>query len=462
MNYSIESDRADGYTPDAFRGGPALLTLRLRPAPLETTMRTLRSFGLALALAGVATLSSAQFSQYTKAGNFENSPASIKDDLDEAVENAKWDFGRVRVDPWLALREVTYDDNIGARAGEQTQSDLTATLGAGFRAYLPFGKDLVFATHVLPEYVWWRELSNRRRVNGRVGLGLFGNLGRTSLEASVTRADEARFFSREFEDQVNTTDEVGFLSLALDLSRGFSVFANGRLRRLSFRDEDAAIEQVKILDREETIQRAGVSHTSARGLTIGVGVEDSEVEFEAVDNLRSNSGTSPLVQLQYVGPDFFFVIEAVDRDLEFPLAPELLDYDDVTGQARFEIESFERLGLQAYGRRGLVYSFTDRWAYFEETTIGAAVRWDAATWLAMRVFSETGNSDFRPVAAGIELREEDFDGYGIEFQFAVRRATLLLSYSKTSYDANLQEFDRDVTVIRTGLLFGSRTVSPWG
>ena len=427
-------------------------------------MRSLRTFGLALALAGVATLSSAQFSQYTKAGDFERSPANIKDDLDEAVENAKWEFGRVRVDPWLALRELTYDDNVGTRSGEgdQLQSDLTATFGAGFRAYLPFGSDMVFAAHVLPEYVWWRDLSNRRRVNGRAGVGLFGSFGRTSLEASVSRVDVARFFSREFEDQVNTRDEVGFLSLELDLNQGFSVFANGRVRQLSFRDEDAGIEAVKILDREETIQRAGIRHTSARGLTIGLGVEDSEVEFETVDSIRSNSGTSPLVQLQYVGPDFFFVIEAVDRDLEFPAAPAQLNYDEVTGSARFEIESFERLGLQAYGRRNLVYSFTERWAYFEETATGAAVRLDAASWLSVRVFAETGTADFRPIEVGTDVREEDFDGYGIEFQFAVRRATLHLAFSETSYDANLQEFDRDVTVIRTGLVFGTRTLSPWG
>lgn len=461
MNYFTDSDRAEGYNPSAFRGGK-IHTLDSGPALLETTMRSLRSCGLALALAGVATLSSAQFSQYTKAGDFERSPASLKEDIDEAVEEAKWDFGRVRVDPWLALRELTYDDNVGARAGDEVQSDLTATVGAGFRAYLPFGSDLVLATHVLPEYVWWRDLSDRRRVNGRVGVGLFGSLGRTSLEASVARADEARFFSREFEDQVNTRDEVGFLSLALDLNQGFAIFANSRVRRLEFRDEDGSIAAVKILDREETIQRAGIRHTSARGLTIGVGVEDSEVDFEIVDSLRSNSGTSPLVQLQYVGPDFFFVIEAVDRDLEFPAAPQLLNYDEVTGQARFEIESFERLGLQAYGRRNLVYSFTDRWAYFEETATGAAVRLDAASWLSIRAFGETGTSDFRPVDVGIDLREEDFDGYGIEFQFAVRRATLHLAFSKTSYDANLQEFDRDVTVIRTGLVFGNRTVSPWG
>ncbi len=424
-------------------------------------MRALRTCGLALAMLCVASIATAQFSQYTRAGDFERSPSSVKDDLDEAVENAKWDLGRFRVDPWFALRELTYDDNVGSRA-DDVQSDLTATVGAGFRGYLPFGSDMILATHVLPEYVWWRDLENRRRVNGRAGLGIFGTFGRTSVEASVARVDEARFFSREFEDQVNTQDEVGLLSLELDLNQGFSVFGTTRLRRLAFRDEDEDIDAVKLLDREETIQRVGVRYKSPRGLTIGVGAEDSETEFEITNSLRSNSGTSPLVQLQYVGPVLFFSIEAVDRDLEFPLAPELLDYDEVTGEARGEISSSERLAFQFYGRRNLVYSFTERWAYFEETTSGAAVRFTPATWFSVRVFSETGTSDFAPVDVGIDIRKEDFDGYGVELQFAAGRATLHVAFSETDYDANLDEFDRDVTVIRTGLVFGTRTLSPWG
>jgi len=402
----------------------------------------------------------AQFSQFTRPGSFDRSPVTIKSELDFAIENAKWDLGRIRADPWFALRELTYDDNVGRRA-EDPQSDFTATIGAGVRAYLPFASDMILAGHLLPEYVWWQEFENRRQLAGRAGIGIFGTAGKTTLEASISRIDEARFFSREFQNQVNTTDEVGFLSLEVDLGRGYSLFGSGRFRRLEFADDDEEVDVVKTLDRDETIYRAGVRYSFKRGLSIGLGAEDSEVEFEEIDSTRSNSGTAPLLQVEYEGPDFFIVLEAVARDLEFEFNPELLNYEEVTGELRGEWAAFDRAALQAYTRRELVYSFTERWGYFDETVAGLGVQIAATSWMGVRLYGESGRADFQPVSLEFPDREDDFDGYGIEFQFDVRRATFHLDFSTTDYTSNLPEFDREVTVIRSGLVFGSRTESPW-
>jgi hypothetical protein len=423
-------------------------------------MRLFRCFAIGLSLALAAASADAQFTQFTRPGNFDRSPVAVKTELDAAIEDAKWDLGRVRADPWFALRELTYDDNVGRRSDE-SQSDFTATIGAGVRAYLPFGSDMILAAHLLPEYVWWKEFENRRQLNGRAGVGIFGTAGKTTLEASVSRIDEARFFSREFEDQVNTSDEIGFLSLEVDLGRGYSLFGSGRLRRLEFSDDDVDVDVVKTLDRDETIYRAGARYKFKRGLTLSLGVEDSDVEFEEVDSVRSNSGTAPLLLIDYVAPDFFIVLEAAGRDLEFEFAPEQLNYEEVTGELRGEWAAFDRAAFQAYTRRDLVYSFTDRWAYFDETASGVGLRISATSWLAVRLFAESGNADFAPISPEFPMRDDDFDGYGIEFQFEVRRATFHLDFSTTDYTSTLPEFDREVTVIRSGLVFGSRTASPW-
>jgi hypothetical protein len=423
-------------------------------------MRLFRCFAIGLSLALAAASADAQFTQFTRPGKFDRSPVAVKTELDAAIEDAKWDLGRVRADPWFALRELTYDDNVGRRSDE-SQSDFTATIGAGVRAYLPFGSDMILAAHLLPEYVWWKEFENRRQLNGRAGVGIFGTAGKTTLEASVSRIDEARFFSREFEDQVNTSDEIGFLSLEVDLGRGYSLFGSGRLRRLEFSDDDVDVDVVKTLDRDETIYRAGARYKFKRGLTLSLGVEDSDVEFEEVDSVRSNSGTAPLLLIDYVAPDFFIVLEAAGRDLEFEFAPEQLNYEEVTGELRGEWAAFDRAAFQAYTRRDLVYSFTDRWAYFDETASGVGLRISATSWLAVRLFAESGNADFAPISPEFPMRDDDFDGYGIEFQFEVRRATFHLDFSTTDYTSTLPEFDREVTVIRSGLVFGSRTASPW-
>lgn len=432
------------------------------PKAREMTMRPLKIFVCAPLLALLATGAQAQFTQYTRPGNFEVSPLTIKAQLDDAIENAKWDWGRVRVDPWLALREIAYDSNVDARSRNE-ESDLTATIGAGLRGYLPVGSDLIVAGHVLPEYVWWRDLSDRRRVNGRYGLGLFGTFGRTALELSATRVNEARFFSREFEDQVNTEDEVAFLSLDVDLDLGFSLFGSARLRRLAFDDEDDPdLANVRTLDRDETVYRAGARYTFDRGLGISLGVEDSEVEFEDENSIRANEGTSPFVRFDYDPPDFYAVVELVNRDLEFLRTDRTLDYDEITGHGRFEWEAFERLGFQTWVRRDLVYSFTDEYAYFEEDVYGLGARASVSSWLGMRVFGETGRNDFTEIDPLTPVRSDDFDTYGIEFQFKVRRATIRLEYSLTDYTSTLPQFDRDVTIIRSGFVFGSPSPSPWG
>lgn len=423
-------------------------------------MNPARAAVCVLVLGLTAAAAPAQFTQYTRPGRFDESPLSTKKLLDEAIEDAKWSAGRLRLDPWLGVREITYDDNVGGRA-EGVQSDLTATVGLGLRAYLPVGEDLILAGHLLPEYVWWRDLEDRRRVNGRAGVGLFGTVGRTALELSVSRIDDARFYSREFEDQVNTRDEIGALSLEAPIGRGFALFGAGRVRRLRFLDDDPGVRQVRALDRDETVARAGLRYAFRRGVSVGLGAEYSEATFEQVDSLRDNSGTAPLLEIAYSGRHLYFDADVAVRDLEFEDAPAPIDYDRPTGGAKLRWYFVEGLGAQLYTRRNLVYSFSERWAYYEDRVGGVALVASLGAWGRLRVFGELGTNEYQPVLPTFALREDEFDGYGAELILESRRVSLQIEFSKTEYDSNLSQFDRDVTIIRTGIVFGGRSLSPW-
>ena len=124
----------------------------------------------------------AQFVSYSAPGSFQGPSGSREAVFDREMQEAKWRFGRLLVDPWIGLRNVGYQDHLTQVDGVITPqpgdvSDLTVTLGAGINTYMAIGSDFIWGTFVLPEYVWWQDLSERSRLNHRYGTGLSGNLG---------------------------------------------------------------------------------------------------------------------------------------------------------------------------------------------------------------------------------------------------------------------------------------------
>lgn len=440
-------------------------------------MRRSRKFATWL-LAGLAAgPAAAQFSQYTPPGTFEETPESLRKEIELAMGESRWRFGRFYVDPWAGLRELTYDDNVGARAepggapDEQgTVSDYSATVGAGLRAYSPVGKGFVFTSHLLPEYVYWNELSERRRLNGRYGIGLFGAQGRVGLEASASRVQEARFFSQEFEDQVNVREDRLEVDLEVSVVGGFALRGLGRLTELSLQEDESneSFDPLRALDRRELVTRAGVRYHFPSGVLIGAGVEESEANFEELGEASlDNMGTSPYAELYYDGTRLFFLADLVARDLEFATSPELLDFDEPSGRVRAAFEVDPRLQPQVFANRNLVYSISDRWAYFEDNGYGAGVLSEVSDWLNLRVYGELGTNQYRPRFDPADQRDDDFSTVGVDLQFNIGPLILIVAGSRTEYDSTLalgtdpDEFDRTVNILRFGVVWGGRSPSPW-
>ncbi len=189
---------------------------------------------LLLAAGGAAR---AQRVQYLPPGQFDLGMSSSYEAIDGASRDARWQIGHLRLDPELAIRDIAYVSDFGSgnllvdRPGERRDPDLTAGLVAGLRGYLPLGRRYSFAVHALPEYTWWREQKDRRRLNGRYGAGFFGGLGRSELELSVTRDEGIRFFSREFEERVNQRTDSAAADFHLAVVGAFSFYGGARLSR---------------------------------------------------------------------------------------------------------------------------------------------------------------------------------------------------------------------------------------
>lgn len=417
---------------------------------------------LVLATALVAGRAWAQFSQYVPAGEFEEERESVQVRLDRAMKASRWRLGRFFIDPWVGVRDVSYVDNVLGTSGSNPQSDITAKLGVGLRLYRPIGGEMTFAAHALPEYVWWQDLSERRRLNGRYGAGLFGNLGRTGVEISATREEDSTFYSREVETRVNTRYDVGRAALELELGAGIALFAGGEMRQIRFLDaDDPLLAELDFVNRDEEILRLGLRFSPAAGLSIGLGVEESVADFVGGARDRSNSGTSPILQLEFEGTRFDLGANLALRELEPEPGSAFTPFEEVTGDARLQLTIGGRLRPQLYANRNLIYALEQRWTYFEDSAIGLGLHTSLGSAASLRLFAEQRTNDYTATATGLLDRRDDLDVFGADLRLNFGRYTVHLGATRTQYDSSLPGLDRDITVIRSGLTLGSGSGSTW-
>ena len=429
-------------------------------------MRSLIRLTALVLLGSAATDARAQFTQYSRpgGGDFAVAGTSTSDKVAQALEEARWHWGKLAVEPWAGIREVTYNDNVGRvpeGAGEQV-SDVNATIGAGLRAYLPGGRGLVWAAHALPQYIWWQDLENRRHFGGQYGLGLFGTSGRTALEMFVSYDDSTRFFSREFEDQVETETLLTRADIDFAVGGGVSIYGSGRYRQLRYGDQEGEIQPLKTVDRDETVGRSMIRYRPREGFVLGLGAEYSQAEFDEIGNVRDNDGTGPAFEMRYLGGRVTILADAVGRSLTFENGGENLDYDDVTGHAALRLVASERLQPRVYWQRNLVYSFSEDWPYYVDESFGVGLDINFSTYVILRLWGEEGDNDYQPLEVDGPARVDDLAVIGGELEFRLGPGQLILGGYRTDYDSTLPDFDREVTVYRFGFVIGERTISPWG
>ncbi len=416
-------------------------------------------------LLGSAGPAAAQFSQYVAPGQFEPQREPLEERLRGAMQESKWRFGRWYFDPWVGLRNISRQDNLGGAVDGESVSDLTVTVGAGVRAYRPVGGDMTFAFHVLPEYVWWQELSERSRLNGRFGAGLFGNFGRIGLELSAQLLEDARFFSREVEEPVNTSDERTRVALEVELGRGASLFGEAGLRTLEFESEDGQrLPQVSLLDREETTLRAGVRYRFGANASIGLGVQESDTKFEgAPAGLDpSNSGSGPFLNLSLDRERLYLAADIATLELTADQGPGFVDFEETTGRAAATFRFSAPVELELFADRNLVYSLQPDYAYFLDSRTGVGLQVSLSSRFGVRGYTEEGENDYERLSADVEERSDDVSSWGVALSVDLGRARLTIGTNTSTYTSNLAQFDRDFQWTTLSLALKGGSGSPWG
>ena len=406
----------------------------------------------------------AQFDQYTAPAGPAERPRDRREQLKGYVEEARHHLGPVRLDPWVSLHDVEYLRN--AFGGTDTQdpvSDVTATVGAGLRAYLPLGSDVTVAAHLLPEYVWWKDLAGRRRLNGRYGLGVFGFFNRLAVEATAQRDQQRGYATPEFPQPVNVRSDRASLSAQVALGGSLSLFGSVEdvaLRTLVDDPDDPRTVPLDRLDRDDTILRTGLRYKLPHHWSVATGVEISRVDFVSAlpEDDRSNSGTSPLLQVQRDGENVYLALEVARRTLDPDRGSTFVPYRETTANLQAGFNTNGRISFTLYGGRGIVYALTEGYSYIQDDHLGGAVQVSLGWRTRLQVYVEGGHQDYVAESPLAPSRDSDVQALGGVLSFAARgRTSIVLRGNHTLYDSNLPGLDRTITSFGVGLtLSGNR------
>lgn len=407
--------------------------------------------------------------QYTAPGGPQQAPASREEALKDNLENARFRLGPLRVDPWVSLKDVAWiETGVGA---EDSESDLTATFGAGLRGYLRTGP-LIWVAQALPEYVWWRESEERRTLNGRYGLNSYAFWNRLNLEVGASRDEQQQIITPEILEPAPVRQDQVRAGVEVLWTDAFStVFeAQGSEQSSLVVEEDAdgpgstlpdRLFDLRLLDRRETTQRAAMRLRLRPALRVGVGAERYAAEFPTsarADGLdRSNSGVSPYVEVLFDRKGLFFEAEVVARSLEALQGARFADYEKTTGNASVRFNTGGKVETTVYGGRSFVYSLLPEYSYLDDERLGSSLRIVLGWRTEARLFVEGGRNSYTILLPGAPPREDDYSSYGGTFEFRLGRAgSLEIRAARSHFDSSMPAFDRDLTSVGAALTFAGR------
>ncbi len=412
------------------------------------------------ALGGVALFAaaslSAQSTQYTAPGSLGRPLDDRQEAVRAAVEGARWQLGAVRVDPWLALKEVAWVEQ--EEPDGSTASDLTATAGAGLNLYLPVGSRVTLAAQALPEYVWWRDRTDDRRVAGRYALGLFAYANRISLELTARSSDSTSFATPELDRRIDLQSDQLEAQIEVPVLRRFALFARGAANATDAGREGEAADDALLaaLDRDEQWWVGGIRWKPREELSIAVGVGRSSAEFDQVGALRDNRGESLYAELAWRRPKLELAAEGFRTEIEPEEGSTFQGFDGTLATARVRWTPRDRFSLSLYGQRGLAYSIDSGRDFYLDQRFGTEVSFRPGWRTSIRLFFESGEHRYEESesqAGADRVDDVTSQGASVDLQFG-RGFTLVLGARRTQVENAAVGLDRDFVELRAGLTFG--------
>lgn len=374
--------------------------------------------------------------------------------IQESLDSARWNVGAWKFGPWLGVQDasfVQFDDS-AREARDLPKNDYTVTVGAGLRGYLRTGK-LIFATHALPEYVWWEEDEDRRQINGRYGAGLFGYLNRLTLELSLRRKETQGFFSPEIQELTSNREDILRAAIEVDLGSRISIFALGTATE--FTNEDDVDSRFAALDRDEETLLLGVRYHTSKGLTVSLSFEDVTYDFASLERDLSSAGDISRLEVELDGNRIDYRVALASYSLDPEPGSLFRGFDDTTGLLEVSTALSRSAGLFVYGRRSLAFSTRQETSHYLTERYGARLDFGRQRF-SFSLFAETGEDDYEAALGEAFERADDVQAFGAGLAVDLTRLiSLRVNATITDYDSNFDFFDRDITSIGFSVELGA-------
>ncbi len=389
--------------------------------------------------------------QYSAPGEIAPGEATPNEAVLEAgADNAPWRLGLLRLSPWLGVRNASWVTNTDESGAEER--DFTLSFGAGLRGYIRNGPKVTWAAHLLPEYSWWSETTEKRRLNGRYGLGFFGFFNRLHVELSARRVEEQNYFTSEIQELTSSSNDIGRVALEVRVARRLWLFGNLTHTKIENQEEDTEI--FDLLNREQDVVNAGFRLRSPRGWAVALGVEQVDNKFDGEARNLSNSGTSPFLEGSFLGQRFESRLRVAFESIDPDPGSEFVPFDETTGFLELLWTRSDRLQFLAYGRRSLVYSVSNVNSYFLSDRQGLRV--DLGIRRANLSFStETGEDEFASFGSQSSPRVDDVTAFGGSIYLPLgRKFGISLIGSRTEYDSSQIGAERENSSFGLTLSYG--------
>jgi hypothetical protein len=380
--------------------------------------------------------------------------------IEREMATARFRLGPVRLLPFFRLYNMGWTNN-ALVTSEGTVDDYTASVSAGTRLVVPFGRKLFFRAYLAPTYDWYYRTEALRGFGGSYSGELLGLFNRLTVGAGGGYSEKISTVSSEVARDVFNTTASGTAKVEVKVLDRLSLFGGAEFARLKQEDPNAntpGLAPVSDLDRTETAYRGGIRYAFSSVLSFGVMGEVVGIRFDQDAELRDGNARSLSFVARYDRERFFVEATVGATELKAVTPNEYFPESRGMTYAYFVSYFLSRpLELQVRGSRRPVASlFLDN-PYYLETRNGVTARLAVGRRLSFRATGELGSNAYvNPVivveTGEVVVRRDAATSYGGGFDFRVSRSVSVgLILTKDRWDSNIDYYDRETLRVTAGL-----------
>ncbi len=402
--------------------------------------RTLRKLPLLAALLALPAL--AQFS-VTLPQRERSVP--LPETIRKNLEEYRWRFGPVRLDPLLNFNGPGYDNNVFATVEGNAVGDWTFQGSAGLNYLIPMGSKLYLTGKGTADYTWYLDLTGLRYLGGTGSGHLIGLFNRVRMDVGAELSERSDKVNQEIPVTwpLRTTQVTGVVDI--DILQRLALYAGaGKVQvRYQSLDDPNFPGQFRGLDRDESGYRVGLKYAFREYFTIGPEFEFIETRYKEPPAGRDFNNTGYLVRLRYDQDRFFVELQGGLRTLE---RIDSLEGAQDEFMYRYFVSYFvnRNLELQALGWRRPIPSVTGA-SYYLETRNGGGIGVKLGSRTTLSGVAQLGSNSYPGFS-------DDVQDYSATLAFKVFRQTALtVGIQQTNYSSSDVARDRNIFSFRAGL-----------